>query len=387
MADLNNYDAIVVGAGLCGGVIARQLAERGKCVLIIERRDHIAGNMYDYIDTKTRILVQKYGPHTFHTNEKQLYDYMCKYGEWQEYFLKCGAQIDGKFTPTPFNFQTIDDFYTPEKASELKARIASYYNGAPQTTIVELLKCEDELIREYAQFLFDKDYSLYTAKQWGISPSEIDVSVLNRVPVVFSYENGYFDDEYQVMPKVSFTSFFEKLLDHTNIEVVLGIDAKNVFKIADGKMYGNGTHFVKPVVYTGAIDELLNFEYGVLSYRSLRFEWKTTLTDSFQPFPVVAYPQAKGYTRITEYIKLPEQPTNGKSIIAVEYPLQYKPSEGTEPYYPILTEDNVVAHKRYLSKLEDISNLYLCGRLADYKYYNMDKALARALEVAQSIKV
>lgn len=373
-------DYLVVGAGLCGGVIARELAERGKKVTLWERRDHIGGNMYDYVD-EHGFLVQKYGPHTFHTNEKKLYDYMCRFEQWQDYKLTCGAVWEGKYTPTPFNFTTIDTFYPAEKAELLKEKLKKAFSGRDTATVVEVLAHPDEDIRGYAEFLFRNDYAPYTAKQWGISPTEIDPSVLKRVPLRFSYDEGYFGDDYQVMPRHSFTHFFENLLHHPNITVQLGVDALERLRIRDGKLMLDGEVCRIPVVYTGALDELFDREYGRLPYRSLRFEWRYTDKSSVQEAPVVAYPQAPEFTRITEYKKLPPQEGRGSSY-ALEYPLPYDGTDSAEPYYPVLTEESQKQYAQYRDAAEKIPNLILCGRLADFKYYNMDQAVERALYVA-----
>ena len=381
-----NYDALVVGCGLSGSVIARFLAEEmGKKVLIIDRRDHRSGNMYDYRD-ENGFLVQQYGPHCFHTTKKELFDYMCRYSEWDRYEVTCMAQIDGKFTPSPFNFQTIDDLYPPEEAEKLKERIRAVYGNADKATIVNMLNCPDDMIRQYAELLFEKDYSLYTAKQWGISPSEIDVSVLKRVPVLFSYKFGYFDDEFQYLPRNGFSAFFDRLLDHPGITVKLNTTAESIMAVKDGAVFINGERADVPVIYTGAIDELLGCRYGRLPYRSLRFDMRTENTDSYQDAPLVAYPQAEGFTRITEYTKLPVQPTNGKTKIAVEYPIKYEPDAGTEPYYPIPTDDSAKLYERYVTDASGISGLYLCGRLANFKYYNMDQALENALSMCERLR-
>ena len=383
MIDLN-CGALVVGCGISGAVIARYLAEeKGKKVIIIDRRDHIAGNMYDFRD-ENGIIIQKYGPHAFHTKKGKLFEYMKRYSEWERYELTCMVRMNGKFTPSPFNYQTIDDFYPPEKAEELKTHIRAKYGGAEKTTIVEMLESDDPLIKEYADFLFDNDYSLYTAKQWGISPSEIDVSVLKRVPVLFSYKNGYFDDEFQAMPKNGFTELILNMISHENIDIRLNTDALDILSVSDGRLLLNGEPTDKTVVYTGAADELLGCKYGVLPYRSLRFEYKTESTDSYQDAPVVAYPQEDGFTRITEFAKLPPQNTDGKTVIALEYPQPYE-AGSSEPYYPILTEQSMALYEKYRAELAQIPNLYLCGRLADFKYYNMDQALERALEVCGNI--
>ncbi len=309
-------DVLVVGCGLSGAVIARFLAEeRDKKVVVFERRNHIGGNMYDFRD-EAGILVHLYGPHTFHTNEKYLFEYMQRFAGWGEYHLTCGAEINGKFTPTPFNFQTIEDFFSPDEARKIKEEIYREYGERPQATVVEMLESKNCTVRNYAQFLFDNDYKLYTAKQWGISPDAIDVSVLKRVPVEFSYRVGYFHDKYQFMPETSYTDFFNKLLAHKNIEVKLETEALDFISLDTEKrgLFYKGEKWDKPLIYTGAIDELLGGKYGKLPYRSLKFDWKTLGMDSYQSAPVVAYPQAEGYTRITEYKKLPGIIGLGKAV-------------------------------------------------------------------------
>lgn len=376
-------DYLVIGCGLSGAVVARHLAEQGKQVTIWERRDHIGGNMYDYVD-EHGFLVQKYGPHTFHTKKKELYDYMCRFGQWQDYKLTCGAAWGGKYTPTPFNFTTIDTFYPAEKAELLKEKLKKAFSGRDTATVVEVLAHPDEDIRGYAEFLFQNDYAPYTAKQWGVSPSEIDPSVLKRVPLRFSYEEGYFDDPYQVMPKQSFTHFFQNLLDHPNIHIELGVEALDHIQIRNDRIFLDGVPLEIPVVYTGALDELFGGIYGRLPYRSLRFEWKYEDKESLQDAPVVAYPQEAGYTRITEYKKLPVQTGTGTSY-ALEYPLTYQEGTQQEPYYPVLTEQSQQQYEQYRRAAEAVPNLICCGRLADFKYYNMDQALEQALNVCKTI--
>ena len=376
-------DYLVIGCGLSGAVVARHLAERGRQVTIWERRDHIGGNMYDYVD-EHGFLVQKYGPHTFHTKKKELYDYMCRFGRWQDYKLTCGAAWGGKYTPTPFNFTTIDTFYPAEKAELLKEKLKKAFSGRDTATVVEALAHPDEDIRGYAEFLFQNDYAPYTAKQWGVSPSEIDPSVLKRVPLRFSYEEGYFDDPYQVMPEQSFTHFFQNLLDHPNIHVELGVEALDHIQIRNDRIFLDGVPLEIPVVYTGALDELFGGIYGRLPYRSLRFEWKYEEKDSLQDAPVVAYPQEAGYTRITEYKKLPVQTGTGTSY-ALEYPLTYQEGTQQEPYYPVLTEQSQQQYEQYRRAAEAVPNLICCGRLADFKYYNMDQALEQALRAFENI--
>ena len=374
---------IVVGAGITGAIVARHLAEKGCSVTVVDRRPTIAGNLYDE-KNEDGILTQKYGPHIFHTNEKRVYDYVTRFSEWKDYFLECMVYMKGKYTPSPFNFKTIDDYYPEEKAQLIKEHIRKKYGDAEKATIVDMLNSDDPYVKEYADFLFESDYSLYTAKQWGISPSEIDISVLKRVPVLFSYKTGYFDDKYQCMPKDGFTAFIANILDHSNITLKLNTDALSFIEIRGNTLLIDGKPTDKTVVYTGAADELLKCIYGVLPYRSLRFEYKRENTDSYQDAPVVAYPEVDGYTRITEYTKLPYQNANGKTLIVLEYPLKYLGGE-TEPYYPIPTDENSALYEKYRSHLSAVSGLSLCGRLGDYKYYNMDQAILRALELCDTL--
>lgn len=375
--------ALVVGCGISGAVIARELAEKGYAVRVLEKRNHIGGNMYDYVD-EYGILVHKYGPHTFHTRKKELFDYMCKYAEWDEYHLTCGAEINGICTPTPFNFQTIDDFYSQDTANELKKEIRKSFPGQNTATVVEALVCGNELIGNYAKFLFDNDYSLYSAKQWGVSPSEIDPSVLKRVPLRFNYDEGYFEDEYQAMPRVSFSSFFENILDHKSISVELNVDALEHIVIQNNKLYYDGDEVEYPLIYSGPLDELFGCCYGKLPYRSLRFEWKHEEADSFQKYAVVAYPQAKDYVRIIEYKKLPVQNVTGTTY-EVEYSLPYRKGENNEPYYPLLTSESQETYGRYAEMAKKVQNLFVCGRLGEFKYYNMDQALEAALRLVKQI--
>lgn len=374
---------LIVGCGLTGSVIARGLADHGHKVEIWDRREHIGGNMYDYVD-EHGFLVQKYGPHAFHTTKKALYDYMCQYEDWKEYRLTCGAVWDNTYTPTPFNFTTIDTFYSQEKAERLKKKLQAAFEGRSTATVVEVLEHPDEDIRGYAEYLFENDYAPYTAKQWGVSPNEIDPSVLRRVPLRFSYDEGYFDDQYQVMPVHSFARFFENLLNHKNIHIKLGIDALEHLTIQDNRLMVHDQEAQLCVVYTGALDELFGCVYGRLPYRSLRFEWKYEDIGSLQSAPIVAYPQEKGFTRITEFKKLPPQDKSGTSY-AVEYPLPYQEGKNQEPYYPVLTKESQKQYVKYKELADRVHNLVYCGRLADFKYYNMDQALERALSILKHL--
>ena len=336
--------------------------------------------MYDHLD-EHNILVHQYGHHIFHTNDEEVWEFVNRFEEWKPFKLVCGAVWDGKYTPTAFNFKTIDTFYSPEEAGELKKKLSAAFEGRPSATVVEVLQNPDPDIRGYAEYLFKNDYAPYTAKQWGLSPEEIDPSVLKRVPLRFSYDEAYFADKYEAMPVHSYTAMFENMLDHPNIKVSLNVEALDRISVRGNKAVIDGDTETK-VIYTGPIDELFGFEYGRLPYRSLRFEWKYEDIDSLQEAPVVAYPKEPGFTRITEYKKLPVQDVKGTTY-AVEYPLPYVPGETNEPYYPVLTEESQKQYSRYRELADKVENLICCGRLADFKYYNMDQAIAAALKIGQ----
>ena len=381
---MKKYDYIVAGAGLSGCVYAREMAERGKQVLVLERRNHIAGNLYDERDEEG-FIVHRYGPHTFHTSNEKVHEYVQRFAEWKDYTLRSEAVLDGISTPAPFNFKTIDQFYSPEKAEELRHTLLEAYPGRKTVTVVELLESENPDIKAYAQMLFDKDYSLYTAKQWGIRPQDIDVSVLKRVPVRLDYEERYFTDPHEYLPVKTYTEFIGNILNHPNIEVRTEDDVLNHIKIdaENGRVvFADELNASDEcvLVFTGAIDELFGYCYGQLPYRSLRFRYEHPQTNSFQNAAIVAYPAAPDFTRVTEYTKLPYQETNGKTVVAYEYPLQFKEGENAEPYYPIPTAETAKQYAQYKQLADLLKNLVLCGRLADYKYYNMDQAIAAVFE-------
>lgn len=378
-----NKKAIVVGCGLSGSVIARELAEAGFKVTVIEKRNHIGGNMYDYVD-EYGILVHKYGPHTFHTKKKDLFDYICKYGEWADFKLTCGAVINGKCTPTPFNFQTIDDFFAPDEADIIKNALKKEYRSRDFVTVLEALESKNDVVRNYANFLFENDYKPYSAKQWGLHPSKIDPSILKRVPIRLNYETGYFDDKYQVMPKISYSSFFCELLNHINIRVKLNCDALEKIRINRNKVYYDGKEVDFPLVFTGAIDELFNHTFGRLPYRGLRFVFTHESIDSKQNMPVVAYPQEPDFVRIIEFKKLPVQNVRGTTY-EKEFSIPCCSGTGEEPYYPLLTKESQEIYSKYRKLADNIQNLYVCGRLGDFKYYNMDQALEVALDLSKRI--
>lgn len=377
------YDLLIAGSGFAGAVVAYLAAKAGKKALLYERRSHIGGNMYD--EYQDGILVQRYGPHTMHTCRREVADLMEEIGEWEPYTLRARAMIQGKATPSPFNFQTIDDFWPKEQAEELKARLQRAFPGEEKVPVLRLHQCDDPMVREYAQFLIDEDYRPYTAKQWGIPPEELDVSVWDRVPVRLSYKDQYFDDDWETMPVGGYTQLFEKMLSDANITLRLGEDILDHIEAQpeQGRILWEGEPLTVPLVFTGPLDELFGCQLGRLDYRSLRFVYETLEMESFQETAGVAHPKAEGFTRITEYTKLPMQPGLGRTVIAREYPIPYGP--GAEPYYPILTEETQGLADQYRELAGRIPDLVLCGRLAEFRYYNMDEVIDKAMQTARKL--
>lgn len=373
----------IVGSGIVGAVLAAELAKKGHTVQVLERRAHAGGNVYDY-DDEYGIHVHHYGPHIFHTNDDEVYRYVSDNCELKDFNLVCGSVMDGKCVQTSFDFSSVDTFF-PEEAEEIKAHIKKEFGDRPSATVLEMLDSRDEYVRRFADFLYEKDYKPYTAKQWGIDPEKVDRQIFKRVPILFSYGSKYFSDKYQAMPVKGYMEFIENLLKTPGIELRLNEEALNRFSIRDHQVLDGGKPLDGVLIFTGALDELFGCKHGKLPYRSLRFEWKHEDIDSFQDMPVVAYPQAEGFTRITEYKKLPVQEVRGTTY-AVEYPLPYKQGEAMEPYYPVLTEESQELFQKYYEEAKQVRGLAFAGRLAEFKYYNMDQAIRRALDLARELQ-
>ncbi|MBQ9765989.1 MAG: UDP-galactopyranose mutase [Lachnospiraceae bacterium] len=379
------YDTIIVGAGFAGAVVARELAERGKeRVLVIDKRNHIGGNCYDSLD-EHGILVHNYGPHIFHTNMKNVYDYLSRFTKWYNYRHEVGANIYGNIVPVPFNLNTLHASFEEEVAIKLEKQLIDKYGEGAKVPILELMQSEDDDIKSLGQYVYENIFLTYTMKQWGQKPEEIDPSVTARVPVVLSRDDRYFQDEYQGMPLDGYTPLFEKLLKHSRITVKTGVDAKEVLRLNKGQVYYEGEPFAGKVIFTGPIDEFFNLKYGALPYRSLRFEWEHFAdTDSYQPKAVINYTVSEPYTRVTEFKKLTGQEIGGTTIIK-EYSIPYKDRENETPYYAILNDANRAVYNKYCKLLKEYNNFYLLGRLAEYKYYNIDGIVGEALKLADKL--
>ena len=378
------YDVIIVGAGTAGCVAARELAEQNKKVLIIEKKNHIAGNCYDEKD-EHGVLIHMYGPHIFHTSKENVYTFLSRFTDWYEFRHEVVANVHGQYMPVPFNLHTLKAAYGEEKAKELEEKLVRIYGMGTKVPILDLMNHEDADLQMIGKFVYDNIYVYYTMKQWGKKPEDIDPAVTARVPVNISYDNCYFGDKYQGVPLHGFTPMFEKMVEHENITIELGVEAKEVLGIEDGKVLYRGQVFNGDVIFTGPIDEFFDCKYGRLPYRTLNFVFEYYEQDDFQGHSVVNYTVDQDYTRITEYKYLTGQKCKGTTI-SKEYPSAYTGEEGQIPYYSIANEENHALYAKYKAEVEDVPNFHLLGRLAEYQYYNIDVMVEKAMELAEKLR-
>ncbi len=378
MTDVQSFKFVVVGSGFSGAVSAERIANVLKeNVLLIEKRAHIGGNAYDF--KKGGITVQKYGPHIFHTNYDDVFHYLSHFTEWIPYKHRVLAYIDGKFVPLPFNFTSLEKLFPTERAKKLESLLTAEFGAGKRVSILELMHSKNTEAKELAEFIYQKVFVNYTVKQWGIPPEKIDKTVISRVPVNLSYEDTYFSDKFQGIPRPSFSALFEKMLKNKRIHIMLNTDFKELFDIDIANkriLLKNGKEFFGRVIYTGRTDELFNFIYGKLEYRSLKFVYEKHDTEFYQKVAVVNYPNNYDFTRITEFKHFYAERSKN-TIIAKEFPKRF--TESDEPYYPILSARNKELYEKYRALAAGFKNLTLLGRLANYKYINMDQAVFNAL--------
>ena len=354
------FDWLVVGAGFAGSVIAERLAsQRNEKVLLIDRRNHIAGNAYDrYNDAG--LLIHQYGPHIFHTNAQQIVDYLSRFTEWRPYEHRVLARVDGQLLPVPINRTTINKLYGLSLDTDEAVEAFLAERGEK---IDEIKTSADVVLSRVGRDLYEKFFRGYTTKQWGLDPSQLDKSVTARVPTRTNEDDRYFADTFQAMPAGGYTRMFEKMVQHPNIKVMLQTDYKDIRDIIP----------FKRMVFTGPIDEFFDFQFGKLPYRSLQFKHSTVDQEVFQPVAVVNYPQDEEYTRITEYKYLTGQ-EHPKTSLTHEIP-----SDEGDPYYPVPRDENQELYKRYKHLADDTPDTHFIGRLATYRYYNMDQVVGQAL--------
>jgi UDP-galactopyranose mutase len=359
------FDYLIVGAGFAGSVLAERLASvSNKKVLLIDKRNHIGGNAYDYYNNDD-ILIHKYGPHIFHTNSKEIFDHLSQFTKWRVYQHKVLGSVDGQLVPVPINLTTINSLYNLNLSSE---QVGDFLAARSQG-ISQARTSEDVVLKAVGQELYEKFFKGYTKKQWDLDPAELDASVTSRVPTRVNKDDRYFTDIYQVMPLFGYTKMFEKMLDHPNIKVMLNTSYQEI---------KDQVRFEK-IIFTGPVDEYFDYCYGKLPYRSIQFKFETFDKETYQQTGTINYPNDYDFTRITEFKYLTGQ-KHPKTTIVYEFPT----AEG-EPYYPIPRPENTQRYKKYF-ELAQQSNVYFVGRLATYKYYNMDQVVAQALSVFKKIQ-
>ena len=405
------YDCLIIGAGFAGAVYARRLADAGWKVLALERRDHIGGNAYDCLD-EAGVLIHKYGPHIFHTNNKKVFDFLSRFTQWREYQHRVIADIpDGKGGrmgyPVPFNLTSLETAFGEEEGKRLGEKLIAAYGPERKVTILELRQNPDPQISALADYIYEHVFVRYTMKQWGQTPEEIDPNTTARVPVFLSRDDRYFQDTYQGMPLEGYTPIFEKILDHPNITVELGEQAARRFRWGGQMTVGSpdrtkspipkltapapnaflldGKLFDGPIIFTGAVDELFCYEFGRLPYRTLDFQFETHQEDFYQSHGTVNYTMDEPYTRITEFKRLTGQVKPGVTTVMKEFSKAYTGAEGEIPYYAIISPENNALYGQYAALAAKYPDLHLLGRLAEYKYYNMDAIVARALALADEL--
>jgi len=359
------FDYLIVGAGFAGSVLAERLATRSnKKVLIVDKRSHIAGNAYDHYNEEG-ILVHKYGPHIFHTNSKDVFEYLSNFTEWRPYEHRVLASVDGQLVPMPINLDTINKLYGLSLNS---FEVEQFFESQAEEVPV-IRTSEDVVVSKVGRQLYEKFFKNYTRKQWGLDPSELDKSVTSRVPTRTNRDDRYFTDTYQAMPLHGYTRMFERLLDHPNIKVMLNTDYHDIIDFIP----------FKEMIFTGPVDEYFDFRYGKLPYRSLEFKHETLNVEQHLAAPVVNFPNDNLYTRITEFKALTGQ-KHPKTALVYEYPK----AEG-DPYYPVPRLENAELYNQYKKLADETPNVHFVGRLATYKYYNMDQVVAQALTLYKKL--
>lgn len=384
-----HYDALIVGAGFAGAIAARRLAEAGVHVLLLEQRPHIGGNAYDCPDGNG-VLVHRYGPHIFHTENARVFAYLSRFTGWRAYEHRVQANIpDGNggrlAFPVPFNLNSLEIAFGREAGRRLGEKLISFYGAEKKIPILRLLEQNDKELAQVANYIYQHVFLGYTRKQWGCAPEQIDASIMSRVPVFLSRDGRYFQDRFQGVPEHGYTRLFAALLDHRGIEIRRNTPAASMVNVTGTELLVEGRPFKGPVIYTGAVDELFGCIYGRLPYRSLQFCFETYPVDRLLPCGTVNYTEDEAFTRITEFKQLSGQHLPGVTTIAKEFPCAYNGKEGEIPYYAIDSDESRARYQTYRALSSRYPNLHLLGRLAEFQYYNMDAVTLQALRLTDRL--
>lgn len=376
------FEVVIIGAGLAGSTLAERFAKSGKTVLLIERRQHVAGNCYDEVDANG-ILTHKYGPHLFHTDDAKVWEYLSQFTDWHLYWHRVNAVVDGKPVPIPFNLNTLREVFPSSLADKLEAALLGNFEYGKKIPILELKKSADKDLQFLADFIYEKIFLHYSEKQWGLSPDKISGAVTARVPVLVGRNDNYFGDRFQAMPKLGYTKLVKNMLAHKNIKLLLNTDFHEVMNLRGDEIFLFGQKFDGQLIYTGQLDELFDKKFGVLPYRSIEMEFDSVDTENFQSAPVVNYPNNYDFTRITEFKQIHPAQTPRTTILR-EYPQEYVAGKN-EPYYPLFTDEARAAYEKYSAELKRFKNITAVGRLAEYRYFDIDDVVKRAFEVFDAL--
>ncbi len=380
------YDVLIVGAGYAGATCARRLAEAcGYKVAVLERRPHIAGNAYDRLDD-AGILIHEYGPHIYHTTDDLVHQFLSRFTEWTDYQHKVLADIHGQLMPVPFNHASLKLAFGEEKGEHLYRKLVATFGENRKVPIMELREKNDPELAEIADYVYENVFLYYTMKQWGKTPDQIDPSITGRVPIFVGDDDRYFPAApHQGMPAEGYTRLFERLLDHDLIDVFLDVDARDVLTVTSDSVLACDKPYGGDVVYTGPLDELFGSDLGALPYRTLDMVFETLDVDQYQPVGTVNYTTSEDFTRITEFKNMTGQVVPGKTTIMREYSKAFEPGSGQTPYYAILEDENLKLYQAYRDRVRPLINFYVVGRLAEYRYYDMDGVVASALALSDEI--
>ena len=371
---MKKFQNLIVGCGLSGAVMANRLAnELNETVLVIDKKDHIAGTCYDF-KNEHGIMVHKYGPHIFRTNSKEIWQFLSKYTQWYPFMHWVLGIIDGIEIPIPFNLNSMHKVFPEQMANALENKLIQTFGFNKKVPILQLRRTDDKELQFLAEYIYTKVFLGYTLKQWDYTPEQLDPSVTGSVPVYISRDDRYFQEKYQAIPRLGYTKMFENMLNHPNIEVKLNTDFADIKKDIS----------YERLIYTGPIEEFFDYKYGKLPYRSLDIKIETFNTEKFQNAPVVNYPENYDFTRIAEYKYFLNEKSD-KTTLSFEYPENFEIGKN-DRIYPILNPENQAIYDRYAADAQQLPNTYFIGRLGAYRYYDMNRTIANAFDTFNTIK-